>query len=191
MTLVLGLVLLGSLLGLAYLFNHALARLAFTEMALTNGLPTATAQATPAAANATGPGFQADVAAERLPDTAVNVFAHASCATCIRLVDELAAADVSFDTPLHVYFDTIRPPLPRGSAIEHEQEHELVDSLSIPATPYAVVTVNGAVESHGTVPNPQRLQSLMVLAGLKDRLPMRLLSVATDEMPSAARTVSS
>jgi len=187
MTLVLGLSLLGVLVALAYLFNHALARIAFTEMALTNGLPTATSEAAPATAS--GHSFQPDIAAERLPATAVSVFAHASCATCIRLVDELASADVTIDTPLHVYFDTIRPPVQRGSAIEHDQQHELVDELSIPATPYAVVTVNGSVEAHGTVPTPQRLQSLIVLAGLNDRLPMRLLSAATDEMSSAARTV--
>jgi len=189
MILLLGLVLFGVLIALAYLLNHALARLAFAEMALTNGLPTTNVQA--ATVTPSGPGFQSEVAATALPSTAISVFAHASCAACIRLVDELAASDVRLETPLHVYFDTIRPPLPRGSAIEHEYEHDLVDSLNIPATPYAVVTVDGAVESHGTVPNPQRLQSLIVLAGLKDRLPMRLLSAATDAMPSAARTVAS
>lgn len=188
MTLVLGIVLLGVLIVLAYLFNHALARLAFAEMALTNGLPTPSVEATQTSGG--GHGFQADVAAERLPATAINIFAHASCATCIRLVDELAAPDISLATPLHVYFDTIRPPLPRGSAIEHEQQHDLVDAISIPATPYAVVMVDGVVESHGTVPNPQRLQSLMVLGGLADRLPVRLLSSASDEMASAARPVA-
>lgn len=187
MTLVLGLVLLGVLLVFAYLFNHALARIAFTEMALTNGLPTTTSEAAPSTSG--GHQFQPDVAAERLPPTAVNVFAHASCATCIRLVDELASPDVSIDTPLHVYFDTLRPPLPRGSAIEHEYQHDLVDAVSIPATPYAVITVDGEVASHGTVPNPKRLQSLMVLAGLSDRLPVRLLASETDRVESAAQPV--
>lgn len=174
MTLVLGLVLLAALGLLGLFFNHGLARLAFAEMALTNGLPTPTAEVNPSTPGR--PSFRADVAAEKLPATAINLFTHSGCATCIRLVDELAADDINFATDVHVYFAGDRPSVPRGNTIEHEQEHELLDDLSIPATPYAVVTVDGQVAANDTVPNPRRLQSLIVMAGLSDRLPMRLLS---------------
>lgn len=173
-----------------YMFNHALARLAFVELILTNGLP-------PAEAVDGAPGdrpqltvFQEEAAAElldpvdrRLTDEpspgTIAVFASPSCLTCTMLVDELAAPDVDIALPIVVYYSGEKGPV-EAPGLVLEQQQDLFDRLGVVVTPYVVVVRNGEVAAHGAVPNLRRFQSLLVTASLDDRLPMRLLGHTED-----------
>lgn len=173
------LVLLGVTALLAWLLSHAVARVAIVEITLSEGLATQRTQSH-GDVHVAAPlrGFDTAAAGRVLEADSVNIFASSSCTTCVRLVDELGADDIALTLPLHLWFSSDAPHVAKSGTI-HTDRQDLVDELHITATPYAVVVKDGVVASHGAVPRPRRLQSLLAMAGLQDRLPARLLSDAT------------
>lgn len=170
--LALGVVLTAAIVGLGIVFNHSIARMAFVEAALTNGLAPA-AEPVLVGVVMSGRPFDAAEAASDLSATAISVFVSSTCVTCVRLVDDLADPAVDLTTELHLYFETDAPMVARRGEI-HERQREFIERLRVPALPYVVITVDGSPVAHGAVPDTARLDSLMALAGLSDRLPKHL-----------------
>lgn len=170
----LGGVLIVALALLAWSLNHVLARLAWLEIALSSGLPQETTVHRDAGSGQVSRVFSRDAAAKELPD-GLTIFASTSCITCTRIVDELGAEDVTLDEPLLILFSGAKPQIPIELDYQTGRQ-DTFDQLGIPATPYGVVIVDGKVASHGTMPDPQRVQSLLVTAGSRTRLPVRLLA---------------
>jgi len=168
-------VLLATAIGLFWALNHALARLTYVELVLTNGHRH---EAGPLRQDA-GTGtvqmsFQPEVASRLLPADGLALFASNTCVTCVRLIDELGAPDVNLKTSLHSYFIGSKPSV----AVPGEwsdREQELFNDIGIPTTPYAVLVRDGKVTSHGAVANPANLQALLQRGGAPDQLPLRLL----------------
>lgn len=176
-------VLVIAMIGLGFVLNHLIARIAFVELALTYGraLPTDSrvqASADDTAASSVPPVdalFEPAVAAAVLPADAITLFVSSSCTTCVRLVDDLADPAIKFERPLHLYFESDAPIVAR-SGIIHERQSDFIDRLHVPALPYAVISVDGQAAAHGAVAEAARLDNLLALAGVDDRLPAHLVA---------------
>jgi hypothetical protein len=141
-------VLLASLGLLAVSLNHLLARVGIIELALSQGYPRNAAPSAPAEQQT--PGFDAVAAADALPADSLNLFVSATCVSCARLVDDLAAPELILPFDLNLHFSEHRSPLARHGTV-HENQAPLFARLAVPATPYAVELVDGSVSSHGGV----------------------------------------
>lgn len=177
------LVLIAAAAMIGWMFNHALARLAFIELAITSGVPTMATMGTmstsavDAGNGTTTTVFQPALAVEALDGDGIFVFASPSCLTCTMLIDELAAPDVHIDPTITVHYSGAKGMVDApGPVLEHQQD--LFDRIGVPATPYVVIIRSGEVAAHAAVANPRRFQSLLVAAELPDRLPVRLLAHA-------------
>lgn len=168
----LGLLLAVAIAGIGIVLNHAIARMAFVEVALTNGLAPGAEPGVGVVMSPNRP-FDAAEAARELPTDAITVFASSTCVSCVRLVDDLSDPSIEFGTELHFFFESDVPMVARRGEI-HERQRDLIDELRVPALPYVVITVDGEAAAHGSVADTSRLESLMMLAGLSTRLPTRL-----------------
>jgi len=175
--------LLAAVAVLGWVFNHVLARLAWLEIAMSSGVPQEVTAHQDAGSGQVSRVFSRDAAARSLKD-GLTIFASTSCVTCVRIVDELGADDVTLAEPLAVLFSGSKPGIPMELDYRTGQQ-DTFDQLGIPATPYGVVMVDGRVAAHGTIPDPQRVQSLLVTAGSTSRLPIRLLADFNAEPLSA------
>lgn len=173
--LALGLVLFVALIAAGFVLAHVQARLAFVEIALTNGLAPRPSDHS-GAAGAVQIERQFDPSAvEALADRdAVVLFASATCSTCVRLVDDLSAPEVPDDLDLQLYFEQDPPIVARRGTI-HERQRDLIERLAVPALPYAVVLHDGRAAAHGPVPHIGRLDALLAAAGHRQRLPSALV----------------
>jgi len=183
MSIMLILVLLVATAGIFWALNHALARLTYVELVLTNGhRQNAGPVQQDAGTGMVQMSFQPDVAARVLPSNALALFASNTCVTCVRLIDELGAPDVALRTPLHSYFIGAKPSIAIPGEWSDRQQ-ELFDEIGVPTTPYAVLITDGNVVAHGPVANPANLQALLQRGGAPDQLPVRLLG---DQMADAS-----
>ena len=137
--------------------NHLLARVGIIELALSQGRPQQSAL-TPQPEAA--PGFDPIRAAAVLPPDSLNLFVSATCVSCARLVDDLAAPDLVRQPELDLYFTEHRSPLARRGRI-HEDQAELFARLAVPVTPYAVLTRGGRVVAHDGVADLGALDALL------------------------------
>lgn len=173
MMLALGLVLFAAIVGVGLILNHAIARVAFVEVALTNGLAPNPSAGTTVAVQPLRP-FDPIEAATELPTDSISLFVSSTCTTCVRLVDDLADPAVALDSELNLYFEQDVPIVARRGTT-HERMRPLIERLRVPAMPYVVITVDGEARAHGSVPSANRLDSLMTIAGLSSRLPRHLV----------------
>lgn len=154
----LGGVLFTAMVLLALALNHVLARVGIVELGLSQGHPP---EPGPVADRAVGPEpFAADHAVVALPDNAVSLFVSATCVSCARLVDDLAAPELDLPFELDLFFSGHRSPLARRGTV-HEDQSDLIAILGIPVTPYAVAIEEGQVEAHGAVADLEALSELL------------------------------
>lgn len=142
---------------LALGLNHLLARVGLIELALSQGRPQ---QTRPSNTSEQPAAFDPIGAGKALPADSLNLFVSATCVSCARLVDELAEPDLAHPFELDLYFSERRSPLARRGRI-HEDQAELFAELAVPVTPYAVLTRDGAVVTHGGVADLPALAALL------------------------------
>jgi len=142
---------------LALGLNHLLARVGLVEFALSQGRPQ---RPSPLATTEPIRDFDTQRAAALLPPDSVSVFVSATCVACARLIDDLAAPDLTLPFDLDLFFADRRSPLARRGQL-HEDQADLFGELAVPVTPYAVLTRAGTVAAHGGVADIDALGALI------------------------------
>ena len=142
---------------LAVALNHLLARVGIIEFALSQGLPAMTTSVTdrPAVQE-----FDETRAGAVLPPDSLNLFVSATCVSCARLIDDLAAPELDHPFGLDLFFSDHRSPLARRGQV-HENQADVFADLAVPVTPYAVLTRDGEVLAHGPAADLDALSSLI------------------------------
>ena len=155
-----GLGLVVALALIAVVFNNLLARLAWLEVGLANGLVPPTDATTAVALTDGPPGFNPALAAERLDNNAVHVLLSSHCSTCVRLADELSDPEIDLGRPMHLWFEGDAPGYVTAGNL-HERARDLIADVAAPVTPYVITIDNSSVAAHGGAGTLEQVTALV------------------------------